>query len=46
MVLLDGHRRIVDSNGAYLKLLGYRREQIINRPIYTFNVGGPAIVTR
>ena len=41
MVLLDGHRRIVDANGAYLKLLGYRREQIIDRPIYTFNVGGP-----
>ena len=41
MVLLDGDRRIVDANGAYLKLLGYRREQIINRPIYTFNVGGP-----
>ena len=41
MVLLDGDRRIVDSNGAYLKLLGYRREQIINRPIYAFVVGGP-----
>ncbi len=41
MVLLDGDRRIVDANGAYLKLLGYRREQIINRPIYAFNVDGP-----
>ena len=41
MVLLDGDRRIVDANGAYLKLLGYRREQIIDQPIYTFNVGGP-----
>jgi DNA-binding CsgD family transcriptional regulator len=40
-VLLDGDRRIVDANGAYLKLLGYRCEQIINRPIYTFIVGGP-----
>ncbi len=41
MVLLDGDRRIVDANGAYLKLLGYRREQIINQPIYTFSVDGP-----
>ena len=41
MVLLDGDRQVVDANGAYLKLLGYRREQIVNRPVYTFNVGGP-----
>lgn len=41
MVLLDGERRIVDANGAYLKLLGYRREQIINQPIYKFGVDGP-----
>jgi DNA-binding CsgD family transcriptional regulator len=41
MLLLDGARRIVDANGAYLRLLGYRREQIIHRPIYTFVVDGP-----
>ena len=41
MVLLDGDRQVVDANGAYLKLLGYQREQIINRPVYAFNVGGP-----
>lgn len=41
MVLLDGHRRHVDINGAYLKLLGYRREELIDQPMYRFVVGGP-----
>jgi PAS domain S-box-containing protein len=41
MVLLDGHRRHVDVNGAYLKLLGYRREELIDRPMYRYVVGGP-----
>jgi PAS domain S-box-containing protein len=40
MVLLDDDRRIVDANGPYLNLLGYAREQLVNRHIYTFNVGG------
>ncbi len=43
MALLDGHRRIVDVNGAYLKLLGYTREQTIGRPVYQFVDGGPAL---
>jgi PAS domain S-box-containing protein len=37
MVLLDSHRLHVDVNGAYLKLLGYSRDEIIGRPIYEFN---------
>jgi PAS domain S-box-containing protein len=41
MVLLDSRRRHVDANGAYLKLLGYRREDLLDRPIYRFIVGGP-----
>jgi PAS domain S-box-containing protein len=41
MVLLDGHRRHVDVNGSYLKLLGYKREELIDRPMYRFVVGGP-----
>jgi DNA-binding CsgD family transcriptional regulator len=41
MVLLDGRRRQVDVNGAYLRLLGYRREQVIGRPIHEFVIGGP-----
>src|SRR4051794_35239344 len=41
MVLLDGHRRQVDANGAYVKLLGYSRSRILNVPIYEFVAGGP-----
>jgi len=43
MVLLDSERRHVEVNGAYLKLLGYRREQLIGRPVYEFVVGGPML---
>jgi PAS domain S-box-containing protein len=43
MVLVDGERRLVDVNGAYLKLLGYGKEELIGRPIYEFVVGGPTL---
>jgi PAS domain S-box-containing protein len=36
MVLLDERRRHVDANGAYLKLLGYPRDDLIGRPIFQF----------
>jgi len=39
MLLLDSHRRQLDANGAYLKLLGYTRDQILGRPIYEFRAG-------
>jgi PAS domain S-box-containing protein len=41
MVLVDGNRCHVDANGAYLRLLGYTRQQLIGRPIYSYIVGGP-----
>ena len=41
MVLLDGARRHVDFNGAYLTLTGYRPSQLRGRPIYEFVVDGP-----
>lgn len=41
MVLLDSHRRYVDVNGAYLKLLGCTRDDLVGRPIYRWVVGGP-----
>jgi PAS domain S-box-containing protein len=41
MVLVDGNRCHVDVNGAYLLLVGYTREQMIGRPIYSYVVGGP-----
>lgn len=41
MVLLDEHRRHVDVNGAYLKLAGYTREEVIGRPVWEYIAGGP-----
>jgi PAS domain S-box-containing protein len=41
MVLLDGHRMHVDANGAYVRLLGYPRKDLIGSPIYRYVVGGP-----
>ena len=55
MVMLDARRRQVDANGAYLKLLGRRRDAVIGQPVYRYVAGGPmlspeewaaAIVTR
>jgi DNA-binding CsgD family transcriptional regulator len=43
MALVDGARRLVDVNGAYLALLGYRRAELIGRPIFKFIVGGPVV---
>jgi PAS domain S-box-containing protein len=40
MVLIDDGRRHVDVNGAYLALVGYRREALIGRPVYDFVEGG------
>ncbi|MBV9943702.1 MAG: PAS domain S-box protein [Solirubrobacterales bacterium] len=41
MALVDGQRRHVEVNGAFLSLSGYRRSDIVGRPIYEFVVGGP-----
>jgi PAS domain S-box-containing protein len=41
MVLLDGRRIHVDANGAFLKLTGYRRKEIVGQPAHRFVVGGP-----
>jgi PAS domain S-box-containing protein len=46
MVLLDDHRRHVDVNGAYLKLAGYTRDQVIGRPVWEFVAGGPRATER
>jgi PAS domain S-box-containing protein len=42
MALLDSRRRILDVNGAYLQLLGYKRDEVAGRPFYQFLEGGPA----
>jgi PAS domain S-box-containing protein len=41
MALVDGHRRHVDVNGAYLQLLGHRKDELIGRPIHRIVAGGP-----
>jgi PAS domain S-box-containing protein len=41
MALVDGGRRHVDVNGAYVKLIGHRRDELLGRPIYELVVGGP-----
>jgi PAS domain S-box-containing protein len=43
MVLLDGERRHVDVNDAYLALLGYPKETLIGRPVYELVADGPLI---
>ena len=46
MVLADDARRIVDVNGACLQLLGNRREDVVNRHMWEFVAGGPAMTPR
>jgi PAS domain S-box-containing protein len=46
MVLLDRRRRVVDVNGAHLKLSGYTRERLIGQPARRFVVGRPAFTER
>jgi PAS domain S-box-containing protein len=41
MTLVDEARRHVEVNGAYVKLLGYRRADLIGRPIFELVAGGP-----
>jgi PAS domain S-box-containing protein len=41
MALADSGRSLIDVNGAYLALLGYRRSELLGRPIFRFVVGGP-----
>ena len=41
MALVDDSRRLVDVNGAFVKLLGYRRVDLIGRPMFELVVGRP-----
>jgi PAS domain S-box-containing protein len=41
MLLTDGQRVIVDTNPAFLGLLGRRRDAVIGEPVYAFVAGGP-----
>jgi PAS domain S-box-containing protein len=46
MVLLDDQRRHVDVNGAYVKLCGYPRDQLIGRQVSDLIEGGPRMSQR
>jgi PAS domain S-box-containing protein len=46
MVLLDERRRHVDVNGAYLKLAGYARDEVIGRPVWEYVADGPLLTDR
>jgi PAS domain S-box-containing protein len=46
MVLLDDRRVQLDFNGAYLKLLGYRRDDLLGRPMYELSPDGPVLPAR
>jgi DNA-binding CsgD family transcriptional regulator len=39
MLLLDGRRTIVDANGAFLSLIGFKRDDIVGHPVYEFRAG-------
>ncbi len=41
MALVDGERHFVDVNGAYLRLFGYRRRELIGQPVFRFVIDGP-----
>jgi PAS domain S-box-containing protein len=43
MVLLDARRCHVEVNGAYLNLVGYRRNALIGHPVYEIVEGGPQL---
>jgi PAS domain S-box-containing protein len=43
MVLADDARRIVDVNGACLQLLGHPRAEVVNRHMWEFVAGAPAM---
>src|SRR4051794_17602010 len=43
MVLLDAERRHRDANGAYLRMLGYRRQELIGKPVWEIVEGGPIV---
>ena len=46
MVLLDDRRRQLEVNGAYLKMLGYPRDELVGRPVWEFVAGGPQLTER
>jgi PAS domain S-box-containing protein len=46
MALIDDRRRHTEVNGAYIRLFGYRRADLIGQPISKFVIGGPLMTER
>ena len=43
MVLLDERRRHIEVNAAYVKLLGYARDELLGRPVFELVRDGPLL---
>jgi PAS domain S-box-containing protein len=46
MVVLDSRRLLVEANGAFLKLVGHARDDLVGKPAYHLVVGGPVLSPR
>src|SRR3954454_17567554 len=46
VTLVDDNRRVVEVNGAFLKLVGHRRPKLVGRPISDVIAGGPRLPLR
>jgi len=46
MVLLDDPRLVVDANGAFFRLVGHARADVVGKPGYRLVVGGPLLSSR
>jgi PAS domain S-box-containing protein len=43
MALVGHQRTVVDVNAAFLRLLGYKRDELVGRPIYEMVAAGPLL---
>jgi PAS domain S-box-containing protein len=43
MALVDHQRKVVNVNAAMLRLLGYKRNEVIGRPMYEHVAAGPLV---
>ena len=46
MVLVDESRQVVDVNGAFLQLSGYKRAELVGEPTHRLVAGGPVYTPR
>jgi PAS domain S-box-containing protein len=46
MILVDGERRIIDANGAFVALLGRGRDALRGEQLWTLVAGGPLVTPR